>query len=976
MSRLRWVYLLSRDHHNRLVCQVWQTRLLKFSTFQDPQVKRLLRLMNTRLRESANEEDLALLPFLIQMESSTGGEAVLDGTGAVPLVRRIVETKRAYLHDGDGKRLHWSKPVEVIPQWRELSKESWMARLHPCKDAADWQMLRGVPPLAVNRERNLIGPVKHDWPDPLLDDFLALSTLSGSAVAKNCVRLQNRFSGHQVPVPDGIASVEPATPSVTPVLRIMRVESLPRTARFIGLNTALCARLSFQYGSRRVPWNDRAPKVAFVEEGKSVVVDRDVQREADGIQQLRTLGLHPRMDDNHRQLDLFDFHAADFFLKGADGKRRWEHVLRDDLPRLRAAGWTIEETSDIRIVPDDAEIWYDQIEQRGRDWYAYEAGIAFEGVKIPVVPLLQLWLSSRPDLQAGELASALENETFAVRIDDDGQAVLVPGDRIGRVIRALLDRLLLREPISGKLRVSAWRVAELAEEGVPAALAQASVEAIRRFVRAVRCQGETHPVAPLPSFGTRLRPYQKLGLGWLRFLAENGLSGILADDMGLGKTVQVIALLHHCRAEGRLGPVLIVCPASVLRQWQSEFQRFAGDFSVNVHYGINRVVERDALCSADVVITTYGILRQDLEMLESVVWDWAILDEAHVIKNPLSRTSRAATHLTARCRLCLTGTPVENRLSDLWSLFRFVMPGLLGDLAGFHKEFAAAAHDAKSATDQPVQRLLRNLLRQRIAPFLLRRRKEDVLKDLPPKVEIDRLIPITERQAEIYEAYRLRLHRELTETMETRGLGQAQLPILEGLLRLRQICCDPRLTGDGGAFETSDSAKLRALISLVEESVSEGRAVLVFSQFVKMLRLIEEEIRSRKWQYEMLTGETRDRAEVIERFQKGLADVFLISLKAGGLGLNLTRAETVIHYDPWWNPAAESQATDRAHRIGQRNPVTVYRLISEKTIEERILALHASKRELAESLVSVSEQSDRLRIDAEVLEQLIGKGLS
>jgi SNF2 family DNA or RNA helicase len=298
---------------------------------------------------------------------------------------------------------------------------------------------------------------------------------------------------------------------------------------------------------------------------------------------------------------------------------------------------------------------------------------------------------------------------------------------------------------------------------------------------------------------------------------------------------------------------------------------------------------------------------------------------------------------------------------------------LLGDLAGFNKEFAAASHDARGSGENPTQQILRELLRQRIAPFMLRRRKEDVLQDLPPKIEIDRLIPISDRQAEVYESYRLRLHRELSEAIEQRGVGKAQLSILEGLLRLRQICCDLRLLDEADKESaTEDSAKLIALMELAAESLSENRPVLIFSQFVGMLRLIEKEVVRAGWSYSMLTGQTAQREEQIRRFQDGERNVFLISLKAGGLGLNLTRAETVIHYDPWWNPAAEAHATDRAHRIGQKKTVTMYRLVTEKTIEERILSLHAAKRELAESLVGSAGDSPVHRIDAEVLEQLLG----
>lgn len=971
MSHFRWVYVMSVDERNRLVCRIWQTRLLKFSTFQDPLIRSFARLFNSSFSEGAEPVDLALLPFLVQKESTRGGVAILDGADGAAVARRIVDSKRAYWADGDGRRIHWQDPIKVAHEWQLNADDCWAPRLKPVEDKQYWQIMRGRPPLAFCRAENRLTSVVGDWPDGLMDGFISTDPLPLSEVARFCVRLQNRFPSCRVPFPDVLESIDGESAETVPIIKIIRVESVPRSKRMLALNSLLCARVHFRYGERELLWNDRAETVAFHRDGQPCVLARDRDLEKGWIDQLHELGLEPRY--NEKQLDLFDFHAADFFLQSEKSGVRWETLLREKLPALSASGWEVVQQADIQVAEPAQNIWYDKIETRSRDWYTYEAGVEFEGVKVPVVPLLQRWLATRPNHTVEQLVNEIERETFAVPIAKDGTAVLVPGDRIGKVLRTLLDRLLLKEPIGGDLRISAWRAAELAEDGVAAAQALDSVKALRRFVRAVRDQKELQPIKPHRGFKATLRPYQQLGLGWLDFLASNGLSGILADDMGLGKTVQVIAMLHKQHNGAGLGPVLVVTPTSVLRQWQTELQKFAKKLKVVRHHGPDRATEKAQLLNGDIVLTTYGVLRQDLELLEGVAWDWVILDEAHVIKNPLARTSRAATRLVANRRLCMTGTPVENRLSDLWSLFRFVLPGLLGDLAGFHKEFAAAAHDARGGGESPAQQMLRELLRQRIAPFVLRRRKEEVLTDLPEKIEIDRLIPVSQLQAEVYESYRLRLHRELAEAIEARGVGKAQLTILEGLLRLRQICCDLRLLqGEREKATTADSAKLKALLEIVEESLSENRPMLVFSQFVGMLQLIEAELSSRKISYSLLTGKTGKREEQIRRFQEGEVDVFLISLKAGGLGLNLTRAETVVHYDPWWNPAAESQATDRAHRIGQKNTVTMYRLVSEKTVEERILTLHAAKRELAESLVSSTGNAPTHRIDAEVLEQLLG----
>jgi SNF2 family DNA or RNA helicase len=420
---------------------------------------------------------------------------------------------------------------------------------------------------------------------------------------------------------------------------------------------------------------------------------------------------------------------------------------------------------------------------------------------------------------------------------------------------------------------------------------------------------------------------------------------VLADDMGLGKTIQTLALLLGLKQDKEEVRALIVAPTSVVTNWIREIERFAPTLSTALWHGAGRKEQADELESANVIVTSYALLRRDIDLLKKLKLSYAILDEAQNIKNPISATAQAAKELRAAHRLALTGTPIENRLSEIWSIFEFVSPGLLGPLQKFEEKFARPIDqgDSKQAAR----------LRATIHPFILRRTKNEVAKDLPPKIESDKFVDLAPEQRAIYLQVLREVRAQVMGEVERVGVAKSQLHILAGLTKLRQAACDPRLLGMPREFSHDDSGKLMALRELVEECESGGHKVLVFSQFVSMLKLIREALDEDKVRYEYLDGSTMDRAERIERFQTDpTIPVFLISLKAGGSGLNLTAADTVVHFDPWWNPAVEDQASDRAHRIGQNRVVTIYRLVAAGTIEEKILELKQKKKDLVASVLS------------------------
>src|SRR5437588_4510395 len=413
--------------------------------------------------------------------------------------------------------------------------------------------------------------------------------------------------------------------------------------------------------------------------------------------------------------------------------------------------------------------------------------------------------------------------------------------------------------------------------------------------------------------------------------------------MGLGKTVQILAFLALEKARGHIAqPVLIVAPTSLMTNWFNEAQKFTPDLKVLVLHGPDRKPRFAAIAEHDVVLTTYPLIARDREVLLSRDWHMAVLDEAQTIKNPDAATTRWLRDVKAQHRFCLTGTPMENHLGELWSIMSFVNPGYLGDKAAFSRQW-------RTPIEKRADKIRTAALAQRVKPFLLRRTKTEVATELPAKSEMVETIALEGPQRDLYDSIRLTMSRKVREAIAKRGLAKSHIVVLEALLRMRQACCDPALLKLNDGVERP-SAKLDRLIDMVGELLSEGRKIIIFSQFTSMLDLIRQRLDTAGLRYSILTGQTRDRKTAIETFQDGAAEIFLVSLKAGGVGLNLTAADTVVIFDPWWNPAVEEQAIDRAYRIGQDKAVFVYRLVAAGTIEEKMDELKARKRALADGL--------------------------
>ncbi|MGE8303654.1 MAG: SNF2-related protein [Pseudomonas kermanshahensis] len=886
--------------------------------------------------------------------------ARLEGKKGAELYEYALATGRL-LYGQQQKPLAQGPDLQAEFRWVRLDNGSYRGAWHHAENTH--MLALPVDPLYyVDPQSGQTGKLLHD-----LDPFIASQLASAPTVPEHLIiPLSHRLNAlnRQVPTPTKVRSEQIDTIEPRPHLTLGSLEYsayMPKTGR-MQRQMQHRAALSFDYDGLRASGSDDKPLTRLVD-ATSQRIRRQPKAEQALRKTLRDLGFKAAT----RQSKALPDSAGEMHQLPDD--EAWLHFARNGLARLREAGWVIDIHRDFSFNLHEVDDWYASIDEApGHEWFDLELGIVVDGQRHSLLPIVLQLLRSNPELlRASELARRSDDEHLLIdlnrgRLDSPALRVALPYGRI-KAVMGTLGELYLHEDAAGpSLRLDRADAARLNElDHLP--LHWEGGAHVRDLGKRLRDARDLQ-VEPPAQLNAALRPYQQQGLNWLQALREMGTGGILGDDMGLGKTLQTLAHLLLEKQSGRLTtPALAVMPTSLIPNWLDEAKRFAPDLRVVALQGPGRSKHFATLHDYDLVLTTYALVPRDLEHLRTQHWHVLVLDEAQNIKSSTSKAALAVCELQAEQRLCLTGTPMENNLGELWSIFHFLMPGWLGDLKRFNQDYRTPIERRGDA-----ERMAH--LVSRIRPFLLRRTKEQVATELPAKTEMVHWVELSDAQRDTYEAVRVAMDKKVRDEIARNGASRSQIVILDALLKLRQVCCDLRLVkGVETKGNQADKGKLGALLEMLEELLSEGRRVLLFSQFTSMLALIEQELQKRKVRYSLLTGDTRDRRTPVQAFQQGDSDVFLISLKAGGTGLNLTAADTVIHFDPWWNPASENQATDRAYRIGQDKPVFVFKLITRGTVEEKIQLLQQEKAALAASLLD-GGQAGQWRLGDDEIEAL------
>jgi superfamily II DNA or RNA helicase len=883
----------------------------------------------------AEDRVIARLLTLDPWRSPSGSSLPAEPGMREVVLQRLIATGRCHWHSKDsaplttGETRHGQITWRLLPDGRQAPEiETGSPALVAIPGEAAWY---------VDTDRLMLGRLELGLPEATAAALLRAPPVAASQAPALRAALAKALPGLALPLPDEDVAEEIITAKPVPCLRLASAPLLPSYGAWRANPPIIdTAELSFDYGGTIVAPRSAAREIRYVEGRRVLVWRRDERAEQGVLQRLRKLGLVAEDDAGP------DAQRLTLAMPRGAG---WPGFVHREVPALIAEGWRVEFAGSFRHrVIDAGGEWQAKIDEgEGGWWFSLDLGIDVEGRRVALLPLLLQALSGAGGA-AADVTAMTEQGVLYARLDD-GTLLALPALRLTKLLSILVE-LFDAGAIGadGRLDLSLGAATALAELEDALKLRWLGGERLRRL--AERLAGfETMASVPVPEgFAASLRPYQQHGLDWLQFLREYGLGGILADDMGLGKTVQTLAhILTEKRASRLDRPCLVVCPTSLVPNWRAEAARFAPELKVVSLHGADRAGQFAQAATADLALTTYALLPRDEEALRRQHWHLVILDEAQAIKNPAAKATLVACRLTARHRLCLTGTPVENHLGDIWSQFAFLMPGLLGEAKRFTRLFRTPI-ERKGDADRQA------LLARRLKPFILRRAKAEVAAELPAKTLMTLRIELGGEQRDLYETVRLAMHEKVRAAVAARGLARSHIVILDALLKLRQVCCDPRLVKLGAAKRVAASAKLAHLKEMLPELIEEGRRILIFSQFTSMLDLIEAEVTALGIPFVDLRGDTKDRAMPVARFQRGEVPLFCLSLKAGGTGLNLTAADTVIHYDPWWNPAVEAQATDRAHRIGQDKPVFVYKLIAETTIEQRMLELQDRKAALANGL--------------------------
>ncbi len=869
----------------------------------------------------------------------------LQGELGLHALTKMVTTGRCYWQNTETSPLYPGEERELELQWLEDDQEQRTLDVSITHGAL---LILTQPAVYLDPQAGEVGPLNNvQLSTSQLEALLAAPAVPPELVTEFSQRVAMSLPGALLPPPETVEFTTIKSQPPVPRIRLAMRDYNDQPEHLI--------KLRFAYEGHIISCLPEQ-LVSHINTGSQLVnIERQLDAERHAIKQLKSLGFDAAPDYN--ETDLI-FHNRNQNHTPMQTAAQWNRFLSHVLPVLQQQGWFVEQDDNFLMEFHQAPLLNAGIEEEheGSDWFNLSFDIEINEQPVSILPLIAQVLESYEPTQLPE--------TLSLHLGD-GQYLNIASAQIKPIIDTLYELYNADSLQSdGSLRLSRFDAARLDQLNNSSEYLWQGGDALRKLGKNLNNFKGIQDVSLPEGLNATLRHYQQQGVNWLQFLREYQFGGILADDMGLGKTVQTLAHLLIEKEQGRMTkPCLIVAPTSLMSNWRRETEQFAPALKVLVLQGPERHERFSQIQDHNLILTTYPLLARDEEHILAHEYHALVLDEAQVVKNPRAKAAQMVRQIKADQRLCLTGTPMENHLGELWALFDFLMPGFLGDARQFTNVF-------RTPIEKYRDNEMRKRLAQRVAPFMLRRTKAEVVEELPDKTEIICNVTLDKEQAALYESIRIAMADKVRQTIATKGLSRSHITILDALLKLRQVCCDPRLLSLTQAHDVEESAKLELLMQMVPEMVEEGRRILIFSQFTKMLGHIETELQLHEISYSKLTGQTRHRDDAIEKFKKGEANVFLISLKAGGVGLNLTEADTVIHYDPWWNPAAENQATDRAHRIGQKKAVFVYKFVTENSVEEKIIAMQAKKQALAQGVYDHDDQGEDLKLTSDDMQML------
>lgn len=913
--------------------------------------------------QAADLDIIATLQFLNRTNKNKNTGLRINGAKGTELFKQILNTKRCYWQEPLGTLISLGKNEKLTYSWETKDNLNQKLNVLINNDIAKLIILDRI--WYVNTSDAVCGFIDTDLSLNTILFLLQAPEISPDQVGIVQEHLRKAAPNHDEILPNIIKPIAKIIKNSVPCLKLNLISTESDFTNDFTSNdkkSLPTAEISFDYDGYIIPFSsmNSAEVIDYIDNGNRYKFKRDFIKEKEHIiNLLQYIHLEPLNNfvSKENQPDIF-------VISSVQDDTDYLNLNFNILPALEEIGWNIIRDDEIfaEVLLDEDLSWYSELdEESDYDYFGFNLGIEVDNEKIDILPIVSEIIQN---ISPEEIANLPNKQSIPLPLPS-GKILSVPYARLKPILNILVELYDRKLTVTDGLKLAkhqALLLHEIEQAFKAAKMRWFGGERMRQLGKNLANFKSIKPIIPPKTFNATLRNYQQEGVSWLQFLREHKMNGILADDMGLGKTVQTLAHLSIEKHKKRIyKPSVIVAPTSLMVNWHNEAEKFTSNLNVLTYHGDERHIHKDNIHGYDIIFTTYPLLLRDKEIWLKNKFYYLILDEAQYIKNHKAKSTQIAHQINAEHRLCLTGTPMENNLTELWSLFHFLMPGMLGNNLQFKQQFRTPIEKNNDGDRQQI-------LSKRIRPFLLRRKKSQVLEELPEKTIIIKTVELTGKQRDLYESIRLAMEQKIRKALQEKGLSRSHIVILDAILKLRQTCCHPKLLQLPTAKKAyKTSAKTDMLMEMLPNMIAEGRKIIIFSQFTKMLEIISKELESKCIQYSKLTGATRNRKNAIDLFQDGDASVFLISLKAGGTGLNLTAADTVIHYDPWWNPAAEDQATDRAHRIGQKKSVFVYKLLASGTIEETIHDMQQKKRHLIEGLLT-EKRFSKLNLSRDDLE--------